>query len=278
VRPTIKNKLRGGCAGFVLLLMLVAAIGLWSVVNLRRSALETARVGDRLNAMSLEIQVHNLEAQRLATGFLGAVATIGVQAAHEQFLDEAEFEVHEIQSLAAKAVMIAPNAQKRATFQRVAQAADRYAEALSQIAKAAEAKKQTGAESAYGESARELGEAAEDGELAGRDASQSSQIAIERISERTVPLVIGVSVLGLILAVAASIVLARAILIPVEYLRGIAEKISLGDLDISVKRHSDDEMGDLAESFSRMVTAVKFFRMESAPSEIESKGAAGGAQ
>ena len=277
MRPTIKNKLRGGCAGFVLLMVIVAAISVWAVVNLRRSALETARVGDRLNAISLEIQVHNLEAQRLAAAFVMAADKMGVQAAKDQFLDEADFEVNEIQSLADKAVAIAPDPKKRATFQRVTHAADRYAQALGQVAHAVELKTGQTISPDYDASAQELREAAEDGELAGKDASQSSQIAIERISSQAVPLVIGVSVLSFVLAVGASVILARAILVPVEHLREIAEKVSLGELDVAVTRHCDDEMGELADSFSRMVTAVKFFRMDSAINE-QSQGAAGGAQ
>ena len=64
MRPTIKNKLVGGFSAVLALMGVVAAIGVYSVLSLRTSALETARVGDRLNSISLEIQVHNLEAQR----------------------------------------------------------------------------------------------------------------------------------------------------------------------------------------------------------------------
>ena len=102
-------------------------------------------------------------------------------------------------------------------------------------------------------------------------------VSSERISSQAVPLVIGVSILGFVLAAGASIVLARAILIPVEHLRVVAEKVSLGDLDISVTRYCDDEMGELADSFSRMVSAVKFFRMDATTDE-QSQGAAGGAR
>ena len=277
MRPTIKNKLWSGCASFVMLMVIVATISVWAVVNLRRSALETARVGDRLNAISLEIQVHNLEAQRLATAFVGSVNKIGVQAATDQYLDEANFEVSSIQSLADKAVAIAPDGKKRAIFQRVTHAADKYAQELDQAARAAELNTGKGISPEYDASAQELREAAEDGELAGKDASQTSQIAIERISSRAVPLVIGVCILAFVLAVGASVLLARAILIPVNHLREIAEKVSLGDLEIAVTHYCDDEMGELADSFSRMVTAVKFFRMHSAEDE-QSHGAAGGAQ
>ena len=272
MRPTIKNKLVGGFSGLLLLMGVVAVIGIVSVLSLRRSALETARVGDRLNAISLEIQVHNLEAQRLAKSYLMEVRKMGAEKAREAYLDEADFEVHEIETLAAKAVRIAPTAEKRRKFEMVAQATKDYAEALERAVKAAETEAAAGTAAAYEEAAQRLRESAEDGEMAGRDASQTSQTAIEEISRRSVPTVVGVSLVGLLLAVGASITLARAILIPVEHLREVAENVSLGNLNISVKRYSQDEIGDLADSFSRMVTAVKFFRMEAESAQGEHAG------
>jgi methyl-accepting chemotaxis protein len=269
VRPTIKNKLVGGFSGVLLLMGIIAVIGVISVLSLRRSALDTARVGDRLNAISLEIQVHNLEAQRLARSYLAEVKKLGPEKAREAYLDEGEFEVHEIESLAAKAVQIAPTEEKRQKFQLVAQATKDFSQSLDAAVKAAETDNAATAVAAYEESAQHLRETAEDGEMAGRDASQSSQSRIEEISKRTVPIVVAVSLIGLFLAVAASITLTRAILVPVEHLREVAENVSLGNLNISVKRYSRDEIGDLADSFSRMVTAVKFFRMEAQSAESD---------
>jgi HAMP domain-containing protein len=50
--------------------------------------------------------------------------------------------------------------------------------------------------------------------------------------------------------------------VPVEHLKEVAENVSMGNLQISVRRFSDDEIGDLADSFARMVVAVRFFQME----------------
>jgi methyl-accepting chemotaxis protein len=69
-----------------------------------------------------------------------------------------------------------------------------------------------------------------------------------------------------------SYALCRAILIPVDRLKEVAENVSLGNLDIAVRRYSEDEIGDLADSFSRMVTAVKFFRMEAQLNQSEEIG------
>ncbi len=48
MKPTIKNKLIAGFGSVLILMGIMAAIATYAVLNLRRSALETARVGDRL--------------------------------------------------------------------------------------------------------------------------------------------------------------------------------------------------------------------------------------
>ena len=134
MRPTIKNKLVGGFSAVLALMGVVAAIGVYSVLSLRTSALETARVGDRLNSISLEIQVHNLEAQRKIKSYLTEFKRLGAEKARETYLDEAEFEIHEIESLAKRGVRIAPTDEKRAKFQLISEAAGNYASALEAVA------------------------------------------------------------------------------------------------------------------------------------------------
>jgi HAMP domain-containing protein len=264
MRPTIKNKLVGGFTAVLFVMGVVAAIGIYSVLSLRTSALETARVGDRLNSFSLEIQVHNLEAQRKINSYLAEFKQLGADKARETYLDEAEFEIHEIESLAKRAVRIAPTEEKRAKFQLVAAAATNYSAAVETLAQGVEKNGAGGANdiAAYQAAAGHLSETAEDGEIAGRDASQSSQENIESVSKRSVPIVIVVSLAGLVIALVMSVLLSRAILLPVEHLKEVAENVSMGNLQITVRRFSDDEIGDLADSFSRMVVAVRFFQME----------------
>jgi methyl-accepting chemotaxis protein len=264
MRPTIKNKLVGGFSAVLFLMGVVAAIGVYSVLSLRTSALETARIGDRLNSISLEIQVHNLEAQRKIKSYLAEFKQLGAEKARETYLDEAEFEIHEIESLAKRGVRIAPTEEKRAKFQLISAAAANYASAVETVAQGVEKSAVGGANdvTACEAAAGHLNETAEDGEMAGRDSSQSSQENIERVSKRSVPVVLGVSLLGLVIALVMSVVLSRAVLLPVEHLKEVAENVSMGNLQITVRRFSDDEIGDLADSFSRMVVAVRFFQME----------------
>jgi len=279
MKPTIKNKLVGGCTGLLLVILGVACIGAFSVFSLRRSAFETTRVGDRLNSESLEVQVHTLQAHNLARAYLNGITTMGAEQAKSTFLDEAEFEINEIQNLAANLVKISPTEAKRAKFARIPAAADAYTQALDNIVKAAGNKgaaipKET--LDAYEGAATRLTESAEDGEVAGHESSQTSQEQIEATSKRSVELVTGVSLMGLLLALTMSVTLSRAILIPVEHLKQVAENVSMGNLDITVHRYSEDEIGDLADSFSRMVTAVKFFRSEVETVQAEAGSGRGG--
>jgi methyl-accepting chemotaxis protein len=266
MRATIRNKLIWGLCGVLLLLASVAAIGIYAVFSLRHSAQDATRIGGRLDAIALEIQVHNLEAQRRVRSYLLEVKALGAEKAREQYLDEADVEIAAIESLAAKAVSIAPAADKREKFQRIVDGTGAYKSALAATVEAAE--KDPGSQEtarhkvAYDQAADELHDNAEDGEVAGREASQSSQEDIDRTSSRSVALAIGVSAIGMMLGMAMSYQLSRAILVPVEHLKHVAENVSLGNLNIAVRRYSNDEIGDLADSFSRMVTAVRFFRME----------------
>ena len=258
MRPTIKNKLVGGFSAVLFLMGIVAAIGVYSVLSLRTSALETARIGDRLNSISLEIQVHNLKAQRRIKSYLAEFKQLGAEKARMTYLDEAEFEIHEIDSLAKTGVRIAPTQEKRAKFSLISAAAADYASAVKNVVQGVE-KNAVGANEVtdYEAAARHLNETAEDGEIAGRAASQSSQENIERVSKRSLPVFLGVSLLGLVIAVVMSIVLSRAILLPVEHLKQVAEDVSMGNLQISLHRFSNDEIGDLADSFSRMVVELR---------------------
>jgi HAMP domain-containing protein len=273
MKATIRNKLTAGFSGVLILMAFVAVIGGYAVFSLRRGANEATRVGARLNSLALEIQIHDLEASRKVKSYLELVGNSGTDKKRQMYVEEANFEINEIQSLATKAMDIAPTPQARAKFTKITEASTQFGQAIEKVVQAtktspgsAEAKDAT---AAYEDAADELHESAEDGEVVGHDASQASLEAIDRTSSRSVGLVIGISVLGLVLGITVSFTLARAILVPVDHLKDVAENVSLGNLDISVRRYSEDEIGDLADSFSRMVTAVKFFRMEAQLNESE---------
>lgn len=273
MKGTIRNKLVAGFSGVLVLMAAVAAIGGYAVFTLRSDANEATRVGARLNSLALEIQVHNLEAVRKVKNYLAQTGPAGSEKKRQMFLEEAKFEINEIQSLAAKAVALAPTAQARSKFSKITDSSKEFDQSLAKVVEAnqtaPDSETAKSAISAYEDAAEDLHESAEDGEVIGHDASQKSLEAIDHTSSQSVSLVVGISILGLALGFVVSYKLSRAILVPVDHLKEVAESVSLGNLDIAVRRYSEDEIGDLADSFSRMVTAVKFFRMEAELTQAE---------
>ena len=69
--------------------------------------------------------------------------------------------------------------------------------------------------------------------------------------------------------VAAAVLISRALVKPLKDLKAATERISRGDFDVQLDIRSDDEVGELADSFERMVAAIKFFRAHSRPEEDE---------
>ncbi len=61
--------------------------------------------------------------------------------------------------------------------------------------------------------------------------------------------------------------ISRSIINPINQLRVLAEKISLGDLSATMNIDSKDEIGDLAQAFGRMVASVKFLMAEETSKE-----------
>jgi HAMP domain-containing protein len=65
-----------------------------------------------------------------------------------------------------------------------------------------------------------------------------------------------IALLGLLCAVVISRTMVRSL----RELREAAEKISKGDLDVNLIIRAGDEVGDLADSFERMIAAIRFFK------------------
>jgi nitrogen fixation/metabolism regulation signal transduction histidine kinase len=70
-------------------------------------------------------------------------------------------------------------------------------------------------------------------------------------------------VLVVVAGVAAAVLISRALVKPLKDLKAATERISRGDFDVQLDIRSDDEVGELADSFERMVAAIKFFRAHS---------------
>jgi nitrogen fixation/metabolism regulation signal transduction histidine kinase len=73
----------------------------------------------------------------------------------------------------------------------------------------------------------------------------------------------GLAAIVILLATLASIIVSRAFVGSLRQLQQATEKISRGDFDVVLNIQSRDEVGELADSFDRMVAAIKFFREHS---------------
>ncbi len=80
-------------------------------------------------------------------------------------------------------------------------------------------------------------------------------------SSMLITLLIVLVVVIIIVPVVAYFV-SQSIIKPVAKLRDAAEKVSMGDMSATVEVETDDEIGDLSESFERMVMAVRFLSQE----------------
>ena len=84
----------------------------------------------------------------------------------------------------------------------------------------------------------------------------------EHIQTRILFLMVGFTATAAILGAALAWWLIRSVTRPVRRLAEAAEKVSMGDLDVEISIDSQDEIGDLAAAFERMVAAVRFFAAE----------------
>ena len=81
--------------------------------------------------------------------------------------------------------------------------------------------------------------------------------------------IIIVIVAAIVISIIATFFVARRITRPVNELKIAADKISKGDTSVDIKVRSGDEIGELAESFGRMLASMKFMLEddETAPTE-----------
>ena len=88
-------------------------------------------------------------------------------------------------------------------------------------------------------------------------------------SEATAPLVASamsstlIALLVAILALIFAVLVAKRLVAPLHKLRVATDQISRGDFEVGLDIRPGDEIGDLAESFERMIVAIRFFRAQS---------------
>ena len=141
LKPTIRNKLRGGFGVVLLLMLAVAAVGTYGVSSIRKSA--------RLNGLELSIQARNLEARVAEKDFRLKIKTLGVAESKRQYIDPAMNALNEVKQLAQQAA--ADAAADRSGFESIAADATLYASELGKVVAAFESRGHvdTGAEGEF---------------------------------------------------------------------------------------------------------------------------------
>ena len=82
-------------------------------------------------------------------------------------------------------------------------------------------------------------------------------------SSNTMMITLGVILAAFVVfALVVAYLLSQRITNPVAQLRDAADRISRGDMSATVPEGGDDEIGDLTESFERMIAAVRFLSLE----------------
>lgn len=89
-------------------------------------------------------------------------------------------------------------------------------------------------------------------ELAGKTSQQNVETA-----EFSTIMMLGFAIAAILLAVALGIFISRLISKPVKELVTVADKLSLGDIKVSVEATTKDELGSLMNSFSKMIDNIR---------------------
>ena len=97
-----------------------------------------------------------------------------------------------------------------------------------------------------------------------REAQGDVEEKADEDTRATTAVGVGLGAGCLLFAIVVSLVFARGITRPIIELTTVAEKISLGETDVKVTTGRKDEIGQLADAFDRMVTAVRFLAADSA--------------
>lgn len=288
-KTSIEQKLWRGFGTVVGLLVLVAVTATVAIISLWRSSDMALQVGARLNSIGLSIQVNNQEASRHASEFLLDIGTRGVEGSRKAHATLAHSALVKLDQLAKEGQLIAGDAAQRRKFASIEDQGRVLRNELEKCVKAIGASVMTQQDRSnitlqsvyngrYASRAEAEMAAAQSMQLFQSTAQQVQLLAAEtaqaglRASMLTMDSVtwtgrICLTLIALIslgafgLASALSGRISRGIVEPVQHLTGVAEHVSMGNLGVDVRRTTDDEIGELEESLSRLVTAVKFYQM-----------------
>lgn len=87
--------------------------------------------------------------------------------------------------------------------------------------------------------------------------NEKKEAAAEQAIRNSVFILIAVISLGLAAIILTGVYIGKTISRPIRELKGVADKVALGDVDIGLRSVSKDEIGDLMTSFEKMIDNIK---------------------
>ena len=77
------------------------------------------------------------------------------------------------------------------------------------------------------------------------------------IRDRSALIFLGISLSGVIVSIMFALLISRSISVPVNRLVSASRELANGNLDVIVKKSSNDELGELSDAFTMMAAAMK---------------------
>jgi two-component system NtrC family sensor kinase len=77
------------------------------------------------------------------------------------------------------------------------------------------------------------------------------------IKNRTILIFLGITLVGVVLAIFTTLLISRRISTSIQNLVAASKHLTLGDLETKVEKTSNDEIGELADHFNLMATAIR---------------------
>ena len=97
------------------------------------------------------------------------------------------------------------------------------------------------------------------------DAHMDMKEILDETREKTVAAVMAsttTTILAVVIGIILSVLLTRTITAPIAKMSEMVKKISMGDMTGVVEVDSKDELGELAETFNRMLSSIRVFLEE----------------
>ncbi len=261
-RMGIRNKLLLSYAAIVLISAVALVMNVNGTMALGESAIVMADETEVASELH-EFQTHLAEAHQAERDYL-----LTGDASFLDIREEAEHESAEHLQLAIDATA----AEQREDLVHLQEELE-HEETFDLVIALYEAGRQDEATELFVEEAAEHGEETEEHvhavlNISSESLDESVHEALEVADSQIMTSVIGM-VAAVAVAGAIGLFLAGNITGPIAKLRELADKISMGDLDVHNTVNAKDEIGDLSASFDRMVTAVRFLSSDDDEQALE---------